>query len=220
MVSSSCRRRRQVLLLVLDVDRFVVILGIDRDRQVELLRIRLGETGVAIRAPLHRGSAAVAIAEIEIVAHPDLVAVIKDRRARHGEKENIEQFDLAPAVGEKRREAAANAEIDARGRIVRVNAPHVIALLVRHHLERQLIVVPQKHRPLAGLGNRRRLVEDVDDRKAILHLERHEHPRHQREMEIHVRRVALAEIGDRVLGPLIRFREQHSAAEFPVHVRA
>ena len=107
-------QRRQILLLVLDVDRFVVILGIDRDRQIELLRIRLRKTGIAIRAPLHRGAAAVAIAEIEIVAHPDLVAVIDDWRAGHGEEEDVQQLDFAPAVGQQRREAATNAEIDAR----------------------------------------------------------------------------------------------------------
>ena len=41
-------------------------------------------------------------------------------------------------------------EIDARMRIVRVNAPHVVALLVGHHFERELVVVAQKHRPLAA----------------------------------------------------------------------
>ena len=120
----------------------------------------------------------------------------------------------------KRREAAADAEIDPRERIVRVNAIHVIALLVGHHFERQLVVIAQEHRPLAVLGNRRRLIEDVDDRKAILHLQRHEHPRHEREVEIHVRLVALAEIGDRVFRPLVRLGQKHAAVEIRVDVRA
>ena len=214
------KQRGEVLLLVLDVDRFVVILGIDRDRQIELLRIRLRETGVAVRAPLHRGAAAVAISEIKIVAHPDFVAVVKHRRSRHGEEKNIQQLDFAAVVCEQRREAAADTEIDPRRGIVRINAPHVIALLVRHHLERQLIVVAQEHGPLAVLGNRRRLVENIEDREPVLHLERHEHPRHQREMEIHVRLVALAEIRDGVFRPLVRLGEQHAAAEFLVHVGA
>ena len=120
----------------------------------------------------------------------------------------------------KRREAAANAEIDPRRRIVRVNAIHVIALFVGHHFERQLVVIAQEHRPLAVLRNRRRLLEDVDDRKPILHLQRHEHPRHEREMEIHVRLVALAEISDRVFRPLIGLRQKHAAREIRVDVRA
>ena len=105
-------------------------------------------------------------------------------------------------------------------RIVRVNAIHVIALLVRHHFERQLVVIAQEHGPLAVLGNRRRLIEDVDDRKAILHLQRHEHPRHERKMEIHVRRVAFAEISDRVFRPLIGLGQKHAALEIRVDVRA
>src|SRR5438045_6973178 len=55
------KQRGEVLLLVLDVDRFVVILGIDRDRQIEMLRIRLREKGVAVRDYLHWGGGAVEI---------------------------------------------------------------------------------------------------------------------------------------------------------------
>ena len=127
---------------------------------------------------------------------------------------------LRRLLASKRREPAPDAEIDPRGRIVRVNAPHVVALLVRHHLERELVVVAQEHRPLAVVRNRRRLLEDVDDRKPILHLQRHEHPRHEREMEIHVRLVALAEIGDRVLRPLVGFGEKHATGEIRIDVRA
>ena len=43
-------------------------------------------------------------------------------------------------------------------RIVRVDAIHVIALLVGHHLERELVMVAQENGPLAILGDRRRLV--------------------------------------------------------------
>jgi hypothetical protein len=214
------KQRGKILLLVLDVDRLVMIFGIDRDRQVELLRIRFRETGIAIRAPLHRGAAAIAIAKVEIIAHPDFVAVIQDRRARHREEEDVEQLDFAPAVGQERGKTAANAEVDPRSRIVRVNAPHVVALFIGHHLERELVMIAQEHRPLAILRDWRRLIEDVDDRKTVLHLEGHEHPRHEREMKIHVRLIAFAEVGDRVLGPLVRFREQHAAAEFRIDVRA
>ncbi len=56
-----------------------------------------------------------------------------------------------------------------------VDAVHVIALFVRDHLQRQLVVVAQEHRPLAVVGDRRRLLQDVDDREAVLHAHRHEH---------------------------------------------
>ena len=81
-------------------------------------------------------------------------------------------------------------------------------------------MVAQEHRPLAVFGNRWRLFEDVDDRKSILHLQRHEHPRHEREMEVHVRLVALPEIFDRVFRPLVRLGEKHASGEFRLHVRA
>src|SRR5205085_9237200 len=73
--------RGQILLLIFDVSRFVMILGIDDDGQMELLWIGMRKASVAIGAPLHRRSATVAIAEINVVAHADLVAVINDRRA-------------------------------------------------------------------------------------------------------------------------------------------
>ena len=81
---------RQILLLILDVDRFEVVFGVDDDWQMELLRIGERKTGVAIGAPLHRSAAAVAVAEINIVAHANFVAVINDRRAGHGEEHGVE----------------------------------------------------------------------------------------------------------------------------------
>ena len=54
----------------------VVILRIDDDGQKKSLGICPGETRVAIGAPLHGRANAVAIAEIDIVAHADFVAVV------------------------------------------------------------------------------------------------------------------------------------------------
>ena len=71
-------------------------------------------------------------------------------------------------------------------------------------------MIAQEHRPLTIIGNRRRLFEDVDDRKPVLHLKRHEHARHERKVEVHVRFVAFAKVSRRVLRPLISLREQHS----------
>src|SRR5439155_759840 len=73
-------QRVRVILLALDVERLVVVLRVDDRRQVELLRVGLGEAGVAVGGPLHRGADAVAVAEVKVVAHADLVAVVQDRR--------------------------------------------------------------------------------------------------------------------------------------------
>ena len=105
---------------------------------------------------------------------------------------------------------------------VGIHAIHVVALLVGDHFERQLVVVAQEQRPLAGLGNGRCLFEDVHDRQAVLHAQRHEQPRHERKMKRHVAFVALAlaEVGHRVLRPLVGLAQQHAVAVFLVHVRA
>src|SRR5438132_1026375 len=71
-------------------------------------------------------------------------------------------------------------------------------------------MIAQEDCPLAILGDRRRLFEDIDDRMTILHMERHKHSRHEREMETHVAFVSGAEVGYGVVGPLICFGKQHA----------
>ena len=81
-------------------------------------------------------------------------------------------------------------------------------------------MIAQKHRPLAIVRNRRRLLDDIDNWKPVLHLQRHEHARHQREMKTHVRFIALAKVRGCILRPLIRFSKQHPVWKFCVDVRA
>ena len=52
---------------------------------VQLPRGRGGEAGVAIRGPLHGGPDAVAVAQPDVVAHADLVAVVEDRGPGQGQ---------------------------------------------------------------------------------------------------------------------------------------
>ena len=103
---------------------------------------------------------------------------------------------------------------------MREGAVHVVALFVRHHLQRQLVVVAQEDGPLADGRQLRRLREDVDDWQPVLHVHRHEDSRHDRKMEIHVALVAVAEVLGGVLGPLIRLREQHAVLEALIDVGA
>src|SRR2546423_3083550 len=81
-------------------------------------------------------------------------------------------------------------------------------------------MVAQKHGPLTLLGNRRSLFQDIDDWKAVLHLQRHEHARHEREVKIHVRFVAVTEVSGCIFRPLVRLREQHAIWKFRVDVGA
>ena len=67
--------------------------------------------------PLHGRANAVAVAEVDVVAHADLVAVIEDRRAREAEQERVQQLDAAAVVIDQGREAAADADVDAHARV-------------------------------------------------------------------------------------------------------
>ena len=87
---------------------------VEDDRQVKALRIGAGETGVFVRTPLHRRAHAVAVAEINVVAQADFVAVVKHRRAGQGEEQGVEQFDALAVIAQQRRETAADAQIEPR----------------------------------------------------------------------------------------------------------
>src|SRR6266404_8935893 len=81
-------------------------------------------------------------------------------------------------------------------------------------------MISQEHRPLTIVGNRWSLLENVDDRKPILHLQGHEHARHERKVEVHVRFVSSAKVSRRILWPLIGLREQHSIWKFCIDMSA
>ena len=97
---------------------------------------------------------------------------------------------------------------------VGIGPPQIVALVVGDHLERELVVVAQEQRPLARVGDARRLAQDVGDRVPVLLRQRHVHARHQGEVERHVAFVAVAEIVARVLGPLIGLGEKHAVGIF------
>ena len=103
---------------------------------------------------------------------------------------------------------------------MRVDPPHVIALLISHHLEGKLIVVTQERSPLAGFGNLGRLVENIDDRKTVLHFKGHIHPRHEREVKIHMALVAIPEILGSIFRPLVCLGKQHPVRELVVNMLA
>ena len=199
------QQRAAVVLLSLDVQRFVLILWIDDYRQIQLLRIGPRKSGIAVGAPLHRCAHSVAIAEVEVVTHADLVAVVDDRRSRQREQECIHQFNFAAIVSKQRRQTAANAEIDSHRPVLRVGPVHVIALFIGDHLKGQLVVIAQEHGPLAALRNVGRNAQNVRNRIPIFHAQRHEKARHDREMKRHVAFVAVPKVRDRVFRPLVSF---------------
>jgi hypothetical protein len=212
------QQRIGVVVLRLDVDRLRVVLGVDDDREVQALRVGVGEAGVPVAVPLHRRAHRIAVTEVDVVAHADLVAVVDDGSSRHGEEEPVHHLDELAVVAQEGGQATPDAHVDPRLRILRVGPVHVVPLLVGDHLERELVVVAEKERPLAvgRLGGALR--QDVDHGEAILLPGRHEHARHEREVKGHVAHVALAHVLDGILGPLVGLGQEHPVLEARIDV--
>ena len=168
------------------------------DRQEELLRVGAREAGVAVAAPLHRRAHAVAVAEVDVVAHADLVAVVDDRRAGQREQQaRSSARSRRRSLPQQRREAAADAEVDPRA-AGRARRRGTCSRAPRRSPSRA-----SARRGCAGTaptGSCRgspasaARMSMIGKRSSML--QRHEQPRHQREVEGHVALVAVAEVGD------------------------
>ena len=121
-------------------------------------------------------------------------------------------------VSEQGKEAPADAEIDAHAGVLGIDPVHVVPLFVGDHFQGQFVVVAQENGPLAVFRNGGGLIEDVQNREAVLHVQRHEKPRHERKVKGHVAFIAVAEIGHGIFGPLVRFAQEHAVLELGVHV--
>ena len=65
----------------LDVDCLVAVDGVHDRGRVEAGEVRRGKPRIPVARPLHRGADAVAVAEVDVIAHANLVAVVDHRRA-------------------------------------------------------------------------------------------------------------------------------------------
>jgi len=147
-------------------------------RSVQFLRLGAGKPRIPVSAPLHRSAHSIAVAQINVVAHPDFVAVVEERRAGEREEKAVEELDAAAIVVDERSQAAANAEIDAHSGICAVGDVHVIALVAGDHLEGQLIVVAEEKAPLAVVRDGGSLGDDVGDGEAVFLAQSHVDARH------------------------------------------
>src|SRR2546427_12898867 len=64
--------------------------------------------------------------------------------------QTVEELDAPAVVVHQRGQAPADAQVELGLGILRVRVVHVITLLARHHLERELVVIAQEDAPLAG----------------------------------------------------------------------
>ena len=81
------------------------------DWEIQLLRRRGGEAGIAVPGPLHGRADAIPIAEVDVVPHAELVAVVENRTPGQGEEQGGEQLDLAPIIVEQRGQAPPDPDV-------------------------------------------------------------------------------------------------------------
>src|SRR5678815_4509025 len=86
---------------------------IQNEGGIQALRVSVRETSVPPAIPLHGRADAIAIAQVNIVAHPDLVPVVNDWRSRKGHQKTIHQLNSSSVVVEQRCKPPADADVDA-----------------------------------------------------------------------------------------------------------
>ncbi len=106
------QQRMGIAGLGLDIDRRITIERVHDRRQHQAGRIGTGETAIAVDRPLHRRAHAIAVAQVDIVAHADFIAVIQGRCARHRQQQAVEQLDPPTVTLHQRRQTSANTQID------------------------------------------------------------------------------------------------------------
>src|SRR5690606_17475714 len=213
-----------VVGLGFDVDGLVAVDGVHDDGQVEAGGVAFGEAGVAVGGPLHGGADGVAVAEPDVVAHADFVAVVQDGGAGEGEQEGGEQFELVAVVVQGGGQAAADADVGFHAGVFGVFGVHVVAFFVGDHLQGEFVVVAQEDAPLAGVGDFGGLGHDFGDGVALFAADGHEDAGHDGEVEGHVAFVAagggVAEGCDEVGGPWVGFGEEDGVGAAAVYFGA
>jgi hypothetical protein len=79
------------------VDGLISPEGNHNDGTVQAGWIRAAKPSIAIRIPPYQSADTIVVTKINVTVHANLVAVVKNGRARKGKKQTIEQLD-APAI--------------------------------------------------------------------------------------------------------------------------
>src|SRR5713101_3141778 len=81
-------------------------------------------------------------------------------------------------------------------------------------------MVAQKNGPLTILRDRRRRLQNVDDREAIFRVDGHKQSWHQGEVKVHMAFIPLAEVGGGIFGPLVGFGQKQAILELALDMTA
>src|SRR5690606_38540861 len=111
------------------------------DRKIESLRIGCRKPCSTIQVPLHGGSNTVSVSEINIITHPDFVAVIQYRRSWQRKQYCMKKFSFATVVVHQRSWSPANAHVKLIVGILRVGFEQIVLLFLCHQFQTKLIMV-------------------------------------------------------------------------------
>ena len=150
------------------------------------------EAVVALRSPLHRGAHAHAAFEVQVLGHPDLLAVEEDGRARQRERDAVGETDAVRVAAEHRRQPATQAApVELVVLLGAERREDLGTLRLAELVQGELVVVAHEVGPLRVLGDRRERAQGVGDRCRPLAREREEQGLVDREAQDHVQLVAV-----------------------------
>ena len=154
----------RIVLLRFDIDGFVVIRGIDVDRQVQASADwrarsrRCGPSSTASACARRCGRRGKCCRPCRF-RRRNKAPACRAARTASAFISSMRGRSLSSSGARRRRMPRLMRVSRSR----RVDAVHVVALFVGDHLQRQLVMVAQEQRPLAVFGDGRRLLQNVHD---------------------------------------------------------
>ena len=167
---------------------------------------------------LHRRAGAIALGQIEIVAHPDFVAVADHGCPRQRAHQAVGEFEPPPVAAQHRRQPATDAPVVELHVLVGAEVfEHHVALRLGQAAKIELVVIAQEQAPLRGRGPRLGGLERLGERTRIGRCQRVEQMLVDLKIEHHVHAVAVvAEIFHVGVGQDVGFAENDGIALPPL----
>ncbi len=176
-------------------------------RQFRLGGIR--KAAVPARGPLHRRAYCVSSLAVQVVAHPDFVAIADQRRPRHREEQAVGELQARKVALEHGCEPPPDAtSVDAHFRRWGEDVQHRLHLVGCETLEVGLVEITQEVGPLAVDRRLRQTSQRLADRFGVAGGERQQQVIVEKEVEHHVELIAVEEALQLAL-VLVHLAEHH-----------
>ena len=97
--------------------------------------------GIAVARPLHGRAHAIPVAQKDIFAHANLIAIVQHWCAWQGKEEAVEQPHPIQVVLHQRGQTSTDTQIEPHAGVDSILPIHVVTFLVRDHFQGQFIMV-------------------------------------------------------------------------------